>query len=85
MAARSRPRAGQVKEEVDEERSIWNQLRSDAKRVDALVVRTNFYSIWRNTSSPGGFISAALGVSAAFFPRLSLQTTNTLSRRSRTI
>jgi SAGA-associated factor 29 len=45
MAARSRPRAGQVKEEVDEERSIWNQLRSDAKRVDALVVRTNFYSM----------------------------------------
>ncbi|OCK84366.1 hypothetical protein K432DRAFT_289125 [Lepidopterella palustris CBS 459.81] len=41
MAARSRPRAGQVKEEVDEERSIWSQIRSDAKRVDALAARSN--------------------------------------------
>lgn len=39
MAARNRPRAGQIKNDADEEMSIWNQLRSDAKRVDVLVVR----------------------------------------------
>ncbi|KAF2658634.1 hypothetical protein K491DRAFT_689937 [Lophiostoma macrostomum CBS 122681] len=41
MAARSRPRAGQLKEDFDEERSIWSQIRDDAKRVDALMVQSN--------------------------------------------
>ncbi|KAF2122716.1 SGF29 tudor-like domain-containing protein [Lophiotrema nucula] len=40
MAARSRPRA-QLKEEVDEERSIWSQIRADAKRVDQLMEQSN--------------------------------------------
>jgi hypothetical protein len=39
MAARSRPRGGQLKEEFDEERSLWNQIRSDARRIDQLMVR----------------------------------------------
>ncbi|KAF2817720.1 uncharacterized protein BDZ99DRAFT_432044 [Mytilinidion resinicola] len=41
MAARNRPRAGQVKDEVDEERSIWSQIRSDAKRGDQLLKSSN--------------------------------------------
>jgi hypothetical protein len=41
MAARSRPRGGQLKEEfVDEERAIWNSIRNDARRVDQLMVGT---------------------------------------------
>ena len=39
MAARSRPRAGQIKEELDEERSLWGQILEDAKRIDLLLVR----------------------------------------------
>jgi SAGA-associated factor 29 len=39
MAARSRPRAGQIKDDYDEERTIWSQIRDDAKRVDMLMVR----------------------------------------------
>ena len=42
MAARSRPRAGQLKEEVDEERSLWNQIRAEARRIDQLMVRFTF-------------------------------------------
>lgn len=39
MSRNSRgPRAGQTKDDADEERSIWNQLRADAKKVDALLV-----------------------------------------------
>lgn len=38
MTSRSRPRGAQLKDDADEERSIWNQLRADAKKVDALVV-----------------------------------------------
>lgn len=38
MAARSRPRGGQLKDEFDEERSLWNQIRSDARRIDQLMV-----------------------------------------------
>ena len=38
MAARSRPR-GQLKEEFDEERVIWNSIKSDGRRVDQLMVR----------------------------------------------
>lgn len=34
MAARSRPRGGQIKEEFDEERSIWNSIKADGRRVD---------------------------------------------------
>ncbi|KAF2740258.1 hypothetical protein EJ04DRAFT_572537 [Polyplosphaeria fusca] len=41
MAARSRPRAGQLKDELDEERSIWSQIRADAKRVDQLLAESN--------------------------------------------
>ncbi|CAO2651954.1 Nn.00g002370.m01.CDS01 [Neocucurbitaria sp. VM-36] len=37
MAARSRPRGGQLKDEFDEERSIWNSIKSDGKRVDQLM------------------------------------------------
>ncbi|USP78387.1 uncharacterized protein yc1106_05661 [Curvularia clavata] len=36
MAARSRPR-GQLKEEFDEERVIWNSIKSDGRRVDQLM------------------------------------------------
>ena len=39
MAARSRPRNGQPREDANEERNIWNQVRNDAKRVDTLTVR----------------------------------------------
>lgn len=39
MAARSRPRGGQLKEEFDEERSIWNSIKADGRRVDQLMVR----------------------------------------------
>jgi hypothetical protein len=39
MAARSRPRGGQLKDEFDEERSLWNQIRADARRIDQLMVR----------------------------------------------
>lgn len=38
MAARSRPRAGQLKDEIDEERHLWNQIRADGKRFDQLMV-----------------------------------------------
>ncbi|KAF2181975.1 hypothetical protein K469DRAFT_670424 [Zopfia rhizophila CBS 207.26] len=44
MAARSRPRAGQLKEEVDEERTLWSQIRSDARRVDQLMAQSNAIS-----------------------------------------
>ncbi|KAH7385937.1 SGF29 tudor-like domain-containing protein [Pyrenochaeta sp. MPI-SDFR-AT-0127] len=37
MAARSRPRGGQLKEEIDEERAIWNSIKADGKRVDQLI------------------------------------------------
>lgn len=40
MAARSRPRAGQLKDELDEERSLWSQIQEDAKRIDILMVRS---------------------------------------------
>ncbi|KAF1836316.1 hypothetical protein BDW02DRAFT_567209 [Decorospora gaudefroyi] len=36
MAARSRPR-GQLKEEYDEERAIWNSIKHDGRRVDQLM------------------------------------------------
>ncbi|PSN66113.1 hypothetical protein BS50DRAFT_677394 [Corynespora cassiicola Philippines] len=41
MAARSRPRAGQLKEEVDEERSLWNQIRAEARRIDQLMAQSD--------------------------------------------
>ncbi|KAF2269823.1 hypothetical protein CC78DRAFT_564509 [Lojkania enalia] len=44
MAARSRPRGGQVKDELDEERSLWSQIRADAKRVDQLLNQSNAVS-----------------------------------------
>ncbi|EOD44208.1 putative saga complex component protein [Neofusicoccum parvum UCRNP2] len=41
MTSRSRPRGAQLKDDADEERSIWNQLRADAKKVDQLVRESN--------------------------------------------
>lgn len=43
-ASRSRPRAGQIKDEMDEERSIWSQIREYARRVDSLVSQSNMVS-----------------------------------------
>lgn len=39
MAARSRPRGGQMKDEYDEERSIWNGIKSEGRNIDQLMVR----------------------------------------------
>jgi hypothetical protein len=44
MAARSRPR-GQLKEEFDEERALWNSIKADGRRVDQLMVRDIFVVI----------------------------------------
>ncbi|KAH7380400.1 SGF29 tudor-like domain-containing protein [Phaeosphaeria sp. MPI-PUGE-AT-0046c] len=41
MAARSRPRGGQHKDEFDEERSLWNQIRADARRIDQLMAESD--------------------------------------------
>ncbi|KAF2087348.1 hypothetical protein K490DRAFT_65740 [Saccharata proteae CBS 121410] len=41
MTSRSRPRGAQLKNDADEERDIWMQLRQDAKKVDALVKESN--------------------------------------------
>ncbi|KAF2838321.1 hypothetical protein M501DRAFT_1005197 [Patellaria atrata CBS 101060] len=42
MAARNRgPRSGQVKDDANEERNLWNQLRQDAKKVDTLVAKSD--------------------------------------------
>jgi SAGA-associated factor 29 len=38
MASRNRNRQAPVKDDADEERSLWNQLVTDAKRVDGLIV-----------------------------------------------
>jgi SAGA-associated factor 29 len=38
MAARSRPRGGQIKDDFDEERNIWNSIRRDAQKVDEMLV-----------------------------------------------
>jgi len=38
MSIRSRPRAGQLKDEVDEERTLWASIQADAKKIDSLVV-----------------------------------------------
>ncbi|KAJ4321931.1 hypothetical protein N0V94_002643 [Neodidymelliopsis sp. IMI 364377] len=40
MAARSRPRGGQIKDEFDEERSLWNQIRSDGRSIDQLMAQS---------------------------------------------
>jgi len=45
MAARNRNRPGLVKEDADEERSLWNQIRSESKRIDDLIVRIIFVSV----------------------------------------
>lgn len=50
MAARSRPRGGQLKEEFDEERSIWNSIKADGRRVDQFMVRANFTTTSINIS-----------------------------------
>ncbi|KAF2643948.1 hypothetical protein P280DRAFT_420498, partial [Massarina eburnea CBS 473.64] len=41
MAARNRPRAGQLKDEIDEERSLWNQIRADGRKFDLLMARSD--------------------------------------------
>ncbi|KAJ4305649.1 hypothetical protein N0V90_001180 [Kalmusia sp. IMI 367209] len=41
MAARSRPRAGQLKDEIDEERHLWNQIRADGRRFDQLMAQSD--------------------------------------------
>jgi SAGA-associated factor 29 len=40
MAARSRPRGGQIKDEFDEERSLWNQIKSDGRSIDQLMAQS---------------------------------------------
>jgi len=42
MAARNRPRAGALKDDIDEERSLWNAIRADGRRLDQLMVSLNF-------------------------------------------
>ncbi|KAF2709984.1 hypothetical protein K504DRAFT_466432 [Pleomassaria siparia CBS 279.74] len=37
MASRNRPRASQLKDEIDEERSLWTQIQADAKQIDQLM------------------------------------------------
>ncbi|KAF1972566.1 hypothetical protein BU23DRAFT_534885 [Bimuria novae-zelandiae CBS 107.79] len=41
MAARNRPRAGQLKDEIDEERHLWNQIRADGKRFDQHMAQSD--------------------------------------------
>ncbi|KAF2126827.1 hypothetical protein P153DRAFT_345451 [Dothidotthia symphoricarpi CBS 119687] len=41
MAARNRPRGGPLKDEFDEERSLWNQIRADARRIDQLLAQSD--------------------------------------------
>ena len=43
MAARNRGRPAGGKDDADEERNIWNQLRTEGKRTDSLVVSLAFY------------------------------------------
>lgn len=43
MAARSRPRGGQMKDEYDEERSIWNGIKSEGRNIDQLMVSTTIF------------------------------------------
>jgi hypothetical protein len=38
MASRNRNRQAPVKDDADEERSIWNQLVADGRRIDFMVV-----------------------------------------------
>ncbi|KAF2199471.1 hypothetical protein GQ43DRAFT_420194 [Delitschia confertaspora ATCC 74209] len=40
MSARNRPRAGQLKEE-DEEKTLWTQIRADARKIDALIAQSD--------------------------------------------
>ncbi|KAL5392188.1 hypothetical protein DPSP01_000706 [Paraphaeosphaeria sporulosa] len=41
MAARSRPRGGQMKDEIDEERHLWNTIRADGRRFDQLMAQSD--------------------------------------------
>jgi hypothetical protein len=43
MAARNRGRPGPGKDAADEENSLWEKIRGDAKRVDAMLVRIAYY------------------------------------------
>jgi hypothetical protein len=51
MAARSRPRGGHTKDEFDEERALWNQIRADARRIDQLMVSIAYFVKLPNTHS----------------------------------
>lgn len=50
MSARNRPRAGQLKEEVDEERTLWTQIQADARKIDSLVVSLIFLFVFAMSS-----------------------------------
>ena len=39
MASRNRNRPSLIKEDADEERNLWYSIRSDARRVDSIIVR----------------------------------------------
>lgn len=41
MAARARGRPSQVKDDADVERTLWKQIREDAKSIDVLIQRSN--------------------------------------------
>jgi hypothetical protein len=56
MAARSRPRGGQLKDEFDEERSLWNQIKSDARNIDQLMVSQISFTPLAHGVSPILFI-----------------------------
>ncbi|KAF1815621.1 hypothetical protein P152DRAFT_505479 [Eremomyces bilateralis CBS 781.70] len=58
MASRNR-RPNAVKDDADEERGIWNQLRSDAKRVDTLMAGSN--TRWERMAEIHNELNAAHG------------------------
>ncbi|EON64034.1 hypothetical protein W97_03264 [Coniosporium apollinis CBS 100218] len=35
------PRSGQMKDDADEERNIWNQIIGDGRKIDALIAKSN--------------------------------------------
>lgn len=44
MASRNRNRPGLHKEDADEERALWHEVRSNGKRIDQQVVSEKGYS-----------------------------------------
>ncbi|KAF2452930.1 SGF29 tudor-like domain-containing protein [Lineolata rhizophorae] len=41
MAARNRPRASQMSDDASEEKTLWNHIRTDARKVDALANKSD--------------------------------------------